>query len=49
MLDFRTQYFADGARIRIVAITRYLARNLPHRGDSTLEESLGSRHVARLN
>ena len=48
MLDFRTQDLADGARIRIVAITGYLARNLPHSGDSTTEESLGSRHVARL-
>ena len=30
MLDFRTKDLADGARIRIVAITRYWARNLPH-------------------
>jgi hypothetical protein len=48
MLDLRTKDLADGARIRIVAIARYLARNLPHSGDSTMEESLSSRHVARL-
>ena len=29
MFDFGTKDLADGARIRIVAITGHLARNLP--------------------
>jgi hypothetical protein len=39
MFDFRTKYLADGARIRIVAIARHLARNLSDSGDSTTKES----------
>ena len=48
MFHFGTKDLADGARIRIVAITGHLARNLPGNGDSATKEPLGSRHVARL-
>jgi len=48
MFDLATKDLAEGARIRIVAIASHLARKLPDDGDSATEESLGSRHVARL-
>ena len=48
MFDVRTKDLADRARIRIVAIARQLMRNLPQSRDSTTEERLSSRHVARL-
>ena len=48
MFDSATKDLVNGARIRIVAIARYLARNFTDDRDSATEESLGSRHVARL-
>ena len=47
MFHFGTKDLADRARIRIVAITGHLARNLPCNGDSATKEPLGRRHVAR--
>src|SRR5262245_27333684 len=47
MFHFGTKDLADRARIRIVAITGYLARTLPCNEDSATKEPLGRRHVAR--
>ena len=47
MFHLGTKDLADRARVRIVAITGYLARNLPCNGDSATKEPLGRHHVAR--
>ena len=47
MFHFGTKDLADGARIRIVAITGHLARNLPCNGDSATKEPLGRRHARK--
>ena len=47
VFHFGTKDIADRARIRIVAITGYLARNLRCNGHCATKEPLGCRHVAR--